>query len=286
MNTGVQRSSATPPAARTATTMAVGAAAGRRLRQGQEPAADRDGARDPLRRDRDRRRPARPRGQGRARDEPARRALPAHPRALPARLGLGQPRHDQARAAGARDRDLPGVRGRARRGDARHRRSATACRSRSTCGRRSASPICSAPRAIPRCWRASRPMPTATSGASGCSKKRRRMTMQKPFAITLDPGSSLANKTGSWRTERPVYVDRLPPCNAPVPGRRGHPGLAVPRRERRLRSRLAPPHARQPVPGDHGARLLPLLRKRVQPRQDRRPRSASIRSSASSATRR
>ena len=41
--------------------------------------------------------------------------------------------------------------------------------------------------------------------------------MQKPFAITLNPGSSLANKTGSWRTERPVYVDRLPPCNAQCP---------------------------------------------------------------------
>ena len=43
------------------------------------------------------------------------------------------------------------------------------------------------------------------------------MSMQKPFAITLDPGSSLANKTGSWRSERPVYVDRLPPCNAQCP---------------------------------------------------------------------
>jgi hypothetical protein len=43
------------------------------------------------------------------------------------------------------------------------------------------------------------------------------MSMQKPFAITLDPGSSLANKTGSWRTERPIYVDRLPPCNAQCP---------------------------------------------------------------------
>ena len=43
------------------------------------------------------------------------------------------------------------------------------------------------------------------------------MTMQKPFAITLDPGSSLANKTGSWRTERPVYVSRMPPCNAQCP---------------------------------------------------------------------
>ena len=37
--------------------------------------------------------------------------------------------------------------------------------------------------------------------------------MQKPFATTLDPGSSLTNHTGTWRTERPVYVDRLPPCN-------------------------------------------------------------------------
>jgi 2-oxoacid:acceptor oxidoreductase delta subunit (pyruvate/2-ketoisovalerate family) len=41
--------------------------------------------------------------------------------------------------------------------------------------------------------------------------------MEKPFAITLDVGSSLANKTGSWRDERPVYVDRLPPCNNACP---------------------------------------------------------------------
>ena len=41
--------------------------------------------------------------------------------------------------------------------------------------------------------------------------------MDKPFAITLDVGSSRANKTGSWRTERAVYVDRLPPCNHACP---------------------------------------------------------------------
>lgn len=41
--------------------------------------------------------------------------------------------------------------------------------------------------------------------------------MDKPFAITLDVGSSLANKTGSWRTLKPVYLDRLPPCNATCP---------------------------------------------------------------------
>ncbi len=41
--------------------------------------------------------------------------------------------------------------------------------------------------------------------------------MNKPFAITLDVGSSLANKTGSWRTSRPVYLSRLPPCNHQCP---------------------------------------------------------------------
>jgi NADPH-dependent glutamate synthase beta subunit-like oxidoreductase len=41
--------------------------------------------------------------------------------------------------------------------------------------------------------------------------------MEKPFAITLDVGTSLANKTGSWRTERAQYVDRLPPCNHACP---------------------------------------------------------------------
>lgn len=41
--------------------------------------------------------------------------------------------------------------------------------------------------------------------------------MNKPFAITLDINSSLANKTGTWRTQRPVYVDRLPPCNNACP---------------------------------------------------------------------
>jgi 2-oxoacid:acceptor oxidoreductase delta subunit (pyruvate/2-ketoisovalerate family) len=41
--------------------------------------------------------------------------------------------------------------------------------------------------------------------------------MRKPFAITLDPGSSLANHTGTWRTMRPEYLDRLPPCNHACP---------------------------------------------------------------------
>ncbi len=43
------------------------------------------------------------------------------------------------------------------------------------------------------------------------------MSKQLPFAISLDPGTSLANQTGSWRTEKPLYVDRLPPCNNACP---------------------------------------------------------------------
>jgi NADPH-dependent glutamate synthase beta subunit-like oxidoreductase len=41
--------------------------------------------------------------------------------------------------------------------------------------------------------------------------------MEHPFAITLDVGTSLVNRTGSWRTERPEYVHRLPPCNHACP---------------------------------------------------------------------
>ena len=50
---------------------------------------------------------------------------------------------------------------------------------------------------------------------------------EKPFAITLDVGSSLANKTGSWRTERAVYVERHAALQPRLPGRREHPGLAL-----------------------------------------------------------
>jgi 2-oxoacid:acceptor oxidoreductase delta subunit (pyruvate/2-ketoisovalerate family) len=41
--------------------------------------------------------------------------------------------------------------------------------------------------------------------------------MKHPYAITLDVGASQHNHTGSWRTQRPEYVDRLPPCNNACP---------------------------------------------------------------------
>ncbi len=40
---------------------------------------------------------------------------------------------------------------------------------------------------------------------------------ETPFAITLNVGSSRANKTGSWRTERPAYVRRQAPCGHACP---------------------------------------------------------------------
>ena len=43
------------------------------------------------------------------------------------------------------------------------------------------------------------------------------LTGKTPFAVTLAVGGSLLNKTGNWRSERPVYVDRLPPCNHACP---------------------------------------------------------------------
>ena len=44
------------------------------------------------------------------------------------------------------------------------------------------------------------------------------MSSEKPFAITLDPATSLLNLTGNWRSgEMPHYLDRLPPCNNACP---------------------------------------------------------------------
>jgi NADPH-dependent glutamate synthase beta subunit-like oxidoreductase len=43
------------------------------------------------------------------------------------------------------------------------------------------------------------------------------MTAHLPFAVTLGVGTSLANKTGAWRTQLPLYVSNRPPCAAACP---------------------------------------------------------------------
>jgi 2-oxoacid:acceptor oxidoreductase delta subunit (pyruvate/2-ketoisovalerate family) len=41
--------------------------------------------------------------------------------------------------------------------------------------------------------------------------------MDLPFAVSLGPGSSVADLTGSWRTERAVFVTPTAPCGASCP---------------------------------------------------------------------
>ena len=137
MNTGVQRSGATPPAARTATTPAVGADPGQPLRPGQGPAriamahdipyvatatvADLHDLE----------------AQGRAGDGAARRALPARARARARSAGAPPPATRSGSPgwpprAGCSPSSRPST---AR--SSRSRRSAAACPSRTTCGCRS-----------------------------------------------------------------------------------------------------------------------------------------------------
>ncbi len=41
--------------------------------------------------------------------------------------------------------------------------------------------------------------------------------MKLPYAVSLGPGSSLTDLTGTWRTERPVYVAMTAPCGNSCP---------------------------------------------------------------------
>ena len=76
-------------------------------------------------------------------------------------------------------------------------------------------------------WRRRRDGPVRQAPPNGASNHVRphnaeapsagSRSMKHPYAITLDVGTSKLNRTGSWRTQRPVYVDRLPPCNAACP---------------------------------------------------------------------
>jgi 2-oxoacid:acceptor oxidoreductase delta subunit (pyruvate/2-ketoisovalerate family) len=74
----------------------------------------------------------------------------------------------------------------------------------------------------------------------------------KPFAITLDPNSSLANHTGSWRTSKPVYVDRLPPCNHACPAGEDIQGWLYPAEEGKYREAWEVLMRDNPFPALHG----------------------------------
>ncbi len=75
---------------------------------------------------------------------------------------------------------------------------------------------------------------------------------RKPFAITLDPSSSLANQTGNWRTKRPVYVTRLAPCNHACPAGEDIQGWLYLAEEGRYEEAWRALVKENPMPAIHG----------------------------------
>ena len=116
----------------------------------------------------------------------------------------------------------------------------------------------------------SRRSPTATSRASGSCAKR-NAGMSKPFAITLDVATSRANHTGAWRTQRPEYVERLSPCDrACPPARLPKPGSRPPRRG--TTARHGTPSSRQTrSPRSWGAPATTRARRRATAPSSTRP---------------
>ena len=213
MNTGVQRSGATPPAARTATTEAVGPEPGNRFGQGKNVPMIAMAHEIPY---------VATATVADLRDieYKVERAMSFHGArylhilvTCPLGWGCDSSRHHPGCAAGNPERTVPRLRGRARRDHGGHQ-----------------DPPAGAGGGVPEAPEAIR----APLWEVGSTRYRRSPTgagrpqhrairpprspacgsalMDKPFAITLNVGSSLANKTGSWRTERAVYVHRLPPC--------------------------------------------------------------------------
>ena len=236
MNTGVQRSAATPAGARTATTEPLGGSPGADFGQGKSAPLIAMAHEIPYvatatvaeLRDLEQ--------KVNARDGAPRRALYPRSRPLPARLGLGPTDHT-IRSHGSRRRAACSRSSRPSTGASRRSHGfATRWRSRSTCAPSAASRTCSQAKAGRMCSRGcstSRPQhrPLWTAGRrlgqrrgehrlarrAGRRRKGIDMSDHRPYAITLDVGSSLANRTGDWRTERPVYVHNLPPCNHACP---------------------------------------------------------------------
>ena len=146
MNTGVQRSGATPPAARTATTKPVGAEPGNAFGQGKNAPLIAMAHEIPYVATATVAELARPRGEGRARHGVPRGALPPRLRPLPARLGGRFEGHGPAsRALPRRRASSPSSRPSAARSSP-SRGSGARRPWRSTCGRNADSRTCSATR--------------------------------------------------------------------------------------------------------------------------------------------
>ena len=265
MNTGVQRSSRHAAGRAHGDDAGRGPGARQRLRHRQERAADRHGARHPLCRDGDRRRPARPRAQSHQGDGHPRRALYPHSRALPARLGLGLARHHPLARLAVECGLFPVFE--AEHGavtDSRKIRRPVPVEEYLKPQRRFAHLFTGA--AVRAASRDLQAIADRNIAEYELLETEERRAMKHPFAITLDVGSSLANHTGSWRTKRPVYVDRLPPCNHACPAGENIQGWLYHAEAGDYEAAWQRADAGQSAARRDGAGLLSPLRKRLQPR--------------------
>ena len=289
MNTGVQRSGATPAGASTANTRPVGSGVGNAFGTGKSLPLHRDGARDPVRRHGDRRRPARPRGQGRRRRCRCHGARYLHV-LVPCPLGWGSASAETVQVARLATQSglfpvFEAEHGTVTRGDADPAPGA---------GRGLPAPAgplrapLPAAKAAPRWWPPSRRSADRDIARFGLLGPTRRQLMKLPFAVTSRPRLQPRRPTGAWRTERAVYQTLTAPCGNACPAgedvrtwlydaESGGAGY-----EAAWRAIMAI----NPFPAIMRPRLLPPVRDRLQPRAASTRRSASTPSSGSSVTRR
>ena len=92
---------------------------------------------------------------------------------------------------------------------------------------------------------------------------------KSPSDLTRPPDLSHERRTGPLRTQRPVYVDLLPPCNHACPAGENIQAWLGAGAGRALRGRLADPGRRQPDAGGARPRLLSPVRGQLQPQAPR-----------------
>ena len=292
MNTGVQRSGATPPAARTATTEPLGGHPGNAFGQGKSAPLIAMAHEIPYvatatvaeLRDLEAK-------VTRAMELPRRRATCTC--SCPARSAGARRRRETIadRAAGQGERPVPGLRGRRRAHHVGVAHPPPGRRSRSTCAARSASRTCSSgdgrPDVVARLQAlADRNIerfglldgPTRRSARSSCSTRsprpsegrhERRAAVRDHARRRLEPGQP--HRRLAHRAARCTSAACRPATTPARPARTSRRGSYDAEDGRRgLRARVAHARRRQPAPRRDGARLLPPLRDGLQPRPARR----------------
>ena len=219
------------------------------------------------------------------RDGDSRRALYPYPRAVPARLGLGVGRHDQ---------ESRGWRSRPASSRCSRRRTAKSRRVRRSGTRFPVTEYLKLQKRYRPSFRQSAGPRThcADSGDGRPQHRRVRLAALGDCRWTsrsrLPSMSARASPTRPARgaPTGPLYVDRLPPCNHACPAGENIQGWLYHAESGDYEAAWRALTEDNPLPRDHGARLLsPLRRPRATAARSTR-RWASTRSSAFSATKR